>query len=359
MRRWPALVIALVVAGYTSSGEPTAGSSSPAAGPSSRPPPSASPSPTPVARDLTLAFAGDVHFAGRVESRLTTSPTDVLGPIGAVLASADIAMVNLESAVTERGTPEPKQFHFRAPATALTALRAEGVDVVSMANNHGVDYGRTGLEDTLAAIRDTGVPVIGIGADAAQAYSPHVVTVRDTRVALLAASQVPDRTLAAWTASANEPGIASAYEVDRLEGAVRAARTRADVVVVYLHWGDEGESCPTAVQRSVAGRLAAAGADAVVGTHAHLLLGGGWDDRTYVAYGLGNFLWWRDNAYSNDTGVLTLRVRANRVVGATLSPARIDSAGVPQPVAGEAAARIQAKFAELRSCAYLSAIPLG
>lgn len=309
------------------------------------------------AGEVTLAFAGDVHFADRVQTRLATHPHDVLGPIGAVLGRADIGMVNFESAITERGTPEPKQFHFRAPPSALGALAATGVDVVTMANNHGVDYGAVGLGDTLAAIRTSRIPVIGVGANAAQAYAPYLRTVRGTRVAILAASQISDHTAAAWTAGPAAPGIATAFAIDRLLAAVRAARARADVVVVYLHWGTEGQPCPNAAQVSLSGQLAAAGADAIVGTHAHLLLGAGWLGQSYVAYGLGNFLWWRDNAYSNDTGVLTLRVRPHRVLAATLTPARIDSAGVPLPVSGSEADRIQTKFRGLGGCTHLRPSP--
>jgi len=127
--------------------------------------------------------------------------------------------------------------------------------------------------------------------------------------------------------------------------------------VVYLHWGVEGQSCPSAEQRALAGRLAAAGADAVVGTHSHLLLGSGFLGRTYVAYGLGNYLWWRDEAYSNDTGVLRLTFRGRLVVRAELAPARIDRRGVPVPAAGATAARIQRKWAALRGCAELAGRP--
>ncbi len=308
---------------------------------------------------MTLAFAGDVHFALRVASRLATAPDDVLGPIGATLARADLAMVNLETALTTRGTPEPKQFHFRAPAAALRALRAEGIDVVTLANNHAVDYGPVGLADTLAAVGSRVLPVIGIGADAGTAYAPYLTTVRGTRVAILAASQIHDRTAAAWSAGATSPGIATAFDLERLAAAVRAARALADVVVVYVHWGTEGNACPNAEQRTLARRLAEAGAAAVVGTHAHLLLGAGWAGGTYVAYGLGNFLWWLDNAYSNDTGVITLHVRARQVTSATFTPARIDPAGVPRPVAGVQAARIQTELVEAGRCTGLSAAPGG
>jgi poly-gamma-glutamate synthesis protein (capsule biosynthesis protein) len=131
------------------------------------------------------------------------------------------------------------------------------------------------------------------------------------------------------------------------------------VVVVYLHWGQEGRSCPLPAQRDLAQRLAAAGADAVVGTHAHLLLAGGWLGRTYVAYGLGNFLWWRDDAYSNDTGVLRLTFRGRRVVAAALVPARIDERGVPVPAHGDEASRIEADWDGVRACADLAAVPGG
>jgi poly-gamma-glutamate capsule biosynthesis protein CapA/YwtB (metallophosphatase superfamily) len=314
------------------------------------------PASSPPAARITLAFAGDVHFAGRTATRLAADPSTAFGEAAGALRTADLTMVNLETAVTERGSPEPKEFHFRTPATAFAALRAAGVDVATMANNHAADYGRVGLDDTLAAIRSTRFPTIGIGADAEQAYAPYSATVRGHRVAIVAASQIHDRTLAAWTAGSASPGIASAYD-DRLVAAVRAARERAEIVVVYLHWGVEGQGCPSGDQRELAARLAAAGADAVVGTHAHLLLGAGYLGSTYVAYGLGNYLWWRNGAYSDDTGVLRLTFAGRRVVGAALTPARIDARGVPVPATGGTAARIERKWAGLAGCTGLAARP--
>ncbi len=107
--------------------------------------------PTATARDktVTMAFAGDVHFEEEIESYLD-DPAG-LAPVARMLSAADLAVVNLETAITSRGVPEPKKYHFRAPATALDALRQAGVDLVSMANNHAVDFGADGLADTLAA----------------------------------------------------------------------------------------------------------------------------------------------------------------------------------------------------------------
>jgi poly-gamma-glutamate synthesis protein (capsule biosynthesis protein) len=296
-----------------------------------------------------------VHFTDRT-APLLANPATALGPISATLSKADLTMVNLETAITQRGTPESKQFTFRAPPTALTALRAAGVDIATMANNHAVDYGPLGLQDSLGAIATTRFPVVGIGRNATQAYAPWYGIVRGRWVAVLAASQIQDRTLSAYTATDTSPGIASAFS-PRLIAAVRAAHQRAQVVVVYLHWGQEGYACPLGVQRQLAAILARNGADVIVGTHAHLLLGGGWLGSTYVAYGLGNYVWWRDNAFSNDTGVLTVTVRGRQAVAANLTPAHIDQRGLPVPVVGADGARVLSTWDKVRGCSGLASTP--
>src|SRR5262249_53914308 len=191
---------------------------------------------------ITMAFAGDVHFAGRTAGRATLG-AGVLGPIGRTMAAADVGMVNLESAITERGTAEPKEFHFRAPPVVLDSLRRAGVDVLTLANNHAVDYGPGGLADTLAAVGSHPPPVVGIGAAAGGVYARGCAPASGPGVGRPAASQFPAGTVAAGPAGQASPGIASAGSA-RLVAAVRAARRQAAVVVVYLHWGTEGQDCP-------------------------------------------------------------------------------------------------------------------
>lgn len=338
------------------------------------PPPSAEPLTTADPPPLTLAFAGDVHFSGRLEPLLADAadPSLVLSALAPQLSQADVTVVNLEAAITGRGVPEPKQFHFRVPVTALDALAGAGVDVVSMANNHGVDYGRQGLDDTLAAIADSPVAVVGIGADAAQAFSPAVVEARGTSVAVLAATQVPDRTAAAWDA-ADGAGVAVSRDPARLVSAVEASAAVADVVVVYLHWGTEGTGCPDVAQRSITPLLVDAGADVVVGGHAHQLQGMGWytteaGSSAYVSYGLGNFVWWRSNDEpSVTTGVLTLAlpppaasgVDPGAVTGASWAPMRIADDGVPVLRTGSNAEADLDGWDAVRDCTDLSATPPG
>jgi hypothetical protein len=322
-------------------------------------------SPLPVDTDtrppgaFTFSFAGDVNFADRTATRLAADPASAFGVAAPVLSAADLTMVNLESAITTAGVQQNKSFTFRAPPAALTALSDAGVDVATMANNHGADYGAAGLTDTLAAIASGGLPVIGIGANSAAAYAPWVTTVRGVRVAVVAASQVQDETLANFTAGPSKAGIASAFS-PLLIAAVKAAKAEGDVVIAYIHWGTEYTSCPNGDQRALASSLAAAGASAVIGTHAHLLQGAGWrPDGVYVAYGLGNYLWWMSfGSNQDDNGVLTLTFSGGRVVADSFAPSHLDSTGVPVPAVGATLTHINAEWAAARSCAGLeSAAP--
>jgi poly-gamma-glutamate capsule biosynthesis protein CapA/YwtB (metallophosphatase superfamily) len=258
-----------------------------------------------AAGSITLAFAGDVIFAGRT-ARLLSNPASAFGPIAAVLRTTDFAAVNLETSVTSRGAPQPKTYHFRTMPTAFTALRDAGVDLVTMANNHVLDYGPIGLADTLAAARAARFPYVGIGMNAAAAWAPYVTMIKGMRIAVVGVSQVAELA-SSWVATASRPGEANAIDLGRTLAAVRAARRLAGIVIVFMHWGTEGEACPDPSQLSLARKLAAAGASIIVGSHAHMLQGSGWLGHTFVAYGLGNFVWWK-RSYSTATGVLELTI---------------------------------------------------
>lgn len=305
---------------------------------------------------VTFAFGGDVHFEAGLRSKLDANPAGMFAPIAPELSTADVTVVNLETAITERGSPEPKQYNFRAPARAFDALHAAGVDVVTMANNHGVDYGPLGLQDTLAAKAAAPVGVVGVGANATEAYAPWTVEVRGQRIAVIGASDVIDNALIpGWTATDAQGGIASAKGADqtRLLDTVRATRVGADTVVVYLHWGEEGASCPTSRQEELAQALVDAGADIVVGTHAHRVESAGRLGRALVDYGLGNFAFYNESGASGITGVLSVTATGRDVDGYTWKPARIRG-GIPQLLTGDAAAPDVAAFDARRGCTNLT-----
>ncbi len=322
---------------------------------------------------VTLAFVGDVNVERSLADRLARDPAGFVGPFAPLLHDADLVVANLEAALADGGTAVDKEFVFRAPVAVLDALAAGGVDVVSVANNHGLDQGPDGLAETLAAKaarddgRSDGAVVVGVGADEDEAYAPLVRDVAGVRVAVLAATQVLDADrIREWTAGPDQPGLASAKRVDRLVRAVSDAGSPAgagaDVVVVFLHWGVEGQECPTAGQQELAEALVEAGADVVAGTHAHRVQGGGRllagaraeRERTAVVHhGLGNFLFGAASEASARTGVWLVDVDAGGVVDHRWVPGRIVDR-VPRPLDGEAAEAEAAAWAAQRSCTGLA-----
>ena len=265
-------------------------------------------------------------------------------------------MVNLESALTNGTCPDPqdKQYVFSAPASAVSAFQGAGVTLITEANNHGEDCGPAGLQMALATRAQTGYTILGIGQNAAQAFTPYTTVIHGQHIAIIAATQVIDSDLqTAWTATATQPGLASAYDVNDLVAAVEAARKTADTVIVYLHWGTELDACPNPLQEPLAQVLVQAGADIIVGTHAHVLLGGGYLGSAYVDYGLGNFAFYDNSPPENASGSLVVTVTGRHIDQVTWRPAVIVD-DLPQPLSGGAATAALAAWNQARSCTNVS-----
>ncbi len=300
---------------------------------------------------VTFAFGGDIHFEEPIRSYLDGDSSVILRDVAPWFKRADIAMVNVETAITTRGEPAPdKGYNFRAPPSGLAAVKSGGVDVITIANNHGMDFGVTGLKDTLRAARRIKLPLVGAGLNARRAYAPYRTTVDGQRIAILAASQVIDEHLiSSWVATNRQPGIATAKETRRLLAAVRAARKTSDTVVVYLHWGYELEPCPTANQKALARDLVRSGADIIVGTHAHIPLGAGRMGGALVAYGLGNFVFYASREDNTRSGVLEVTATGRRIDSYRWRPARIQG-GRPVPATGSERRMLLRDWNSLRSC---------
>ena len=231
-------------------------------------------------KQVTFGFGGDVHFAGAVGNNLAQNPATALGAtIPQLFTGTQLRMVNLETAVTDGTCPEPqnKPYIFDAPASAITALKSAQITLVTEANDHGEDCGPQGLSQNLSIAAQAGYPIIGIGNNAAQAFTPYRVTIDGQRIAIIAATQViADNLVPTWTATATTAGVASAIDPTELVREVQQVRRSADTVIVYVHWGTETQSCPNPQQEPLAEQLVKAGADVVIGSDAHVLSGGGY-----------------------------------------------------------------------------------
>jgi poly-gamma-glutamate capsule biosynthesis protein CapA/YwtB (metallophosphatase superfamily) len=288
---------------------------------------------------LTIGFGGDTSFTHDLADR------DPLGEVAELFASQHLTLVNLETVVAEEGvgTPSPKEYTFRSPPESAVLLSEAGVDGVSLANNHTFDLGEAGLARTLELLDGQGVGRTGAGRDAAEAYSPLLFEAAGRTVAVLGFSRVlPD---IGWAAGPGRAGVASAYEVtlELTVQAVAEAAGRADLVVVMVHWGVEKEPCPRPYQRALAERWGEAGADAVVGSHPHVLqgierVGGAW-----VAYSTGNLAFPSAQGASARAAVVELVLDRN--VELRVRPITIVQ-GRPAPAAGDPAAEIRSFLSE-------------
>ncbi len=222
----------------------------------------------PVPDGAILAFLGDVAPGRTMEQQLARyGPAYPWGGLGPLLAGADLAVVNLECTLATRGRPLNKPYLLRAHPRWGRTLTAAGIDLVTLANNHALDYGQMGLDETLEVVESLGIAAVGAGRSSEQAHHPALFQVNGVRVAVLGYAA------ARWNGSADVPAteqIAWA-EPAAVQADVLAVRSRADVVVVLLHAGVEYASEPSADQVAVAHAAVDAGADLVVGHHPHVV----------------------------------------------------------------------------------------
>ncbi len=277
-------------------------------------------------RTWTLLAGGDVLMER--SERLGLDPFASITP---PLGSADLSVVNVEMAISDRGAPRDKTYVFRAPPPAAARIAAGGVRVGSLANNHAMDYGPDALADTIDLLEGAGVATVGAGRDIDEAYRYRVLTTRGgVSVAFVGASLIVP---SGFAAGPTTPGIASAHSADlaRVLDAVRAAAVAADAVVVAVHWGIERNPCTNEAQRSLARQLLDAGADAIIGHHPHVLQPVVFTGDKLVAFSLGNFIWEPRQNMTGETGVLQVDFDGDRVVGWTFHPHLLDGDGMPVP----------------------------
>ena len=206
--------------------------------------------------------------------------------------------------------------------------------LITNTNNHGEDCGPAGLQMALQARQTSGFPIIGIGQNVNDAFRPYLTTINGEKIAIVAATQVIDSDLqSTWTATPTQAGLASAYDVNALVAEIEAVRPTVDTVIVYLHWGTELQNCPNALQEPLAQVLVKAGADIIVGTHAHVLLGGGFLGSAYVDYGLGNFAFYDNTPPEDASGSLVITATGRHIDNVTWRPAVIAD-DLPQPLSG-------------------------
>lgn len=237
---------------------------------------------------LLIQAMGDIMLGG---SALETFQKEGYGhPFNeqtlSLLREGDVNFANLEGPITDGGTPFPdKTFTFRMEPAAAEGLHRAGFNLVSLANNHIMDFGPEGLRDTLRHLQAQGIHFAGAGFDARMARTPARITLKGKRIALLAYSLTFPK---AFYATEQNPGSAFAYQ-EFLREDIPRIREGSDFLIVSFHWGKELARFPEEYQIKVARQAIDLGADAIFGHHPHVLQGIEIYRGRPIFYSLGNF----------------------------------------------------------------------
>lgn len=276
---------------------------------------------------IILLFAGDVNLDedSKPVSRYDRESKGILGGISQELIDemnqADIFMLNNEFAFSKRGKEiKEKSYTFRADPKRVDILKEMGVDIVSLANNHALDFREEALLDTFITLEEANIEYVGAGINLERAKAPVYYTIVETKIAYVAASHVIYAM--DWYATDTRPGMIGTYDPTLFLASIREAKENSDFVVAYVHWGKERVHEPVDYQKNLAKKYIDAGADVVIGCHPHVMQGIEIYKGKTIAYSLGNY-WF--NAAKRESGLIKIYINPDGTTDTQLLPAMNDN----------------------------------
>ncbi|MDH3673442.1 MAG: CapA family protein [Gammaproteobacteria bacterium] len=298
---------------------------------------------------LQLAAVGDIMLGGSAAPELRREGYDYpFALVQPILDQADVVFGNLEGPLTDAGQAAPdKRYVFRSPAAkAAPALAAAGFTVMSLANNHTMDYGVDGLKQTIAALDEVGIRHAGAGMNLQQARQAAFLNSGDYTLGFLAYSLTFPESF--W-AQDQRPGTAFGH-ADHIRADVAATREQADVVVVSFHWGREATTELRDYQSILAHAAIDSGATVVLGHHPHILQGIEHYKDGIIFYSLGNFVFGSYSRKATRSIIALLNLQGAKVSEVRLIPVNVDNIELvfqPRLLVGEQANEVIAELKRL------------
>ena len=300
--------------------------------------------------DTTIVITGDVELSNAVLNNYNNKGIEgvVSGELLSELQNADVLEINNEFCFSERGEQAPdKQFTFRVNPSYVSVLTDMGVDVAGLANNHVLDFGKDALTDTFTTLSDAGIEYTGAGTSHEDASKLVIKEVNGKKYGFLAASRVIP--VGSWNVDNSQPGVFTCYDTTALCNSITAAKQQVDYLFVCVHWGVEHTDELTDYQVANGHAYIDAGADAVIGSHPHVLQGMEYYNGKPIFYSLGNFIF---NENINSTMAVKFTFTPEGEVSMNLLPAT--ATGATTSMAGaDKAASIYAYLQSLSSTVFV------
>lgn len=266
------------------------------------------PEPVPEPEPVNMLFMGDVMMDSFVADNIAMFGIDYpWEDITQITNNADISVVNLETSVSTRGeTKKPKGFGFRSAPETLLGLTNSGIDLVSLANNHIMDFGSDALSDTISSLENYNIQYVGAGENISQAEELITIESNNNTIGFLAYSSIlPWKE---WSATDTSPGVAplNPNDYENILNIINEANKSVDILVVILHWGTEYQSTPNEWQVELAHKMVNNGADLIVGHHPHILQGIEFYQEVPILYSIGNFIFLKKDDEAGKTGAFEI-----------------------------------------------------
>jgi poly-gamma-glutamate synthesis protein (capsule biosynthesis protein) len=272
---------------------------------------------------VVLCFAGDVMMDSYFEDYINNFGVDYSWTsVAAIFQKADIAAINLETCVSERGKSLKREgYGFRSKPFTLKGLVNAGIDLVNLANNHTYDYGEVAFLDTLGHLEEYGILYSGAGRNIEEAINVKIFEKNNLKVGFLSFAEGN-----AYKAGDEKPGIACFDRNDNtiMLNTITKAKEKCDILIIMLHWGIEYAREPSDYQIELAHKIIEAGADGIIGHHPHVLQGIEIYKGKPILYSTGNFLFLKKNVEAGKTAVFELEFGKNNFTGGSFYPVHID-----------------------------------
>ena len=281
---------------------------------------------------VSISIVGDILMDGSVRAQIDKNGIEYPWEmVKEYFQNDDITIGNLETSITTRGTKwEDKQFNFRSDPKNLKAMKEAGIDVLTLANNHTLDFGYEGLLDTLNHLDKNDIKRVGAGKNKKEAMEGIIIEKDGLKVGVLSFSRVvPD---VKWYATDKRAGLVGAYDphINEVITRIKDIKKETDIVILSIHWGIELSNTPRKQEIDLAKKLIDAGADVIMGHHPHVLQGVETYKGKPIFYSLGNFVFGTKNELTANTMIAQINFAGKEIDNIKIIPCSI-TGGRPIP----------------------------
>lgn len=266
-----------------------------------------------TSKENTISFVGDVSLADNwyIMPKYDERNKGIYGILSEdtvkVMTETDIMVINSEFTISDRGEKIPKLYNFKASPKRIPIYNEMGADLLTLANNHVYDYGKEAFYDMLDSLNEYKIPYIGAGKNIDEAKEPYYFILNGYKIAFINATRA-EKNIKTPEATETEGGVFRCYDPEPLKKVISETKKNSDYIILLVHWGSEDSHELEDVQIDTSKTYLDAGADVIVGTHAHVLQGIDFYNHKPIIYNLGDFIF---NNETKDTGIFQIKLNDN------------------------------------------------